>query len=757
VHCEVGGIGHKRLAKACAVLAGPATLVLTFALLAAPSVSPAGAAGSTTITKCTTKAIEKAVEEGGTYTLACENPEIKAPTPEKKPKGGLAPGFKVASKKSVTFIAAPGTLPSFENDQERNSRIFTVPGGASLTLIGVTLSSTAAGPQGIAAGKAKTNGDKGAPGEAGEEPEEVEEGKEEIAKAGENATEGSNHTGEETSSAGGDGGRGTDGGLIGGKALNAPTVEGGAISNAGTVTLENDNLQGDFVEGGAGGQGGGGGSGGAGGAGGGAGSGTDKQQCGEQGEVTVEYLAVPPGAGGDGGRGGDGGPGTPAGNGGEAKGGAIYNTGTLTVKGSTFGLDVAIGGIGAEGGAGGGGAGGGSGGIGNPGGEGGAGGNAGNGAAAGSGANGRGGAIYNTGRVTLENTAFSEDEAEGGLGGSGGGAGSAGAGGGGALALPYQVCEGEVLKSKLQSGGDGGEGGMGAEGGAGGSGGSAEGGAIYNSGTLTLAGSANSFANNFVVAGAGATVEQCKEHGGPCPGKGSAAGEGGEGGVLGEPVGAKGNTGPGSGASGKPGFNGAALDESIFGPSSGAPPEETKTLNSTPPNSPSSSSSTTKSGGGGGGDDDDNGDDDAKVSVKGKTEVKESGSTIIIETGEVVSCPPGTGECTMIVSATTTEVKVPAGAPAEDSRADAVDAAHKLHSTKRKPLVVGHATITVPAGASAKVTFKLTSEGATLLRKHHHLHVTVAIAVTHTGQAPVKHTATITLQPPKPAGHRKRR
>lgn len=748
--------------------------------------SLAAGAGSKTITcdgkpKETTKAIEKAVEEGGTYVLQCGGEPIQVPKPEKNPTGGLAPGFKIAAKKSVTFEAPEGDNATFENEADRHSRIFTIASGGSLTLVHINLSATAAGPQGIAAGKAKTNGQKGEQGEYGEEPpEEVEEGKEENPTEGEEGSDGANYSGEETNSDGGDGGRGTDGGLVGGKALNAPTAEGGAISNAGTLTLEGDTFQGDYVVGGSGGQGGSGGSGGAGGSGGGAGDGSGKAQCGQQGEGTVEYLATPPGGGGDGGRGGDGGPGTPAGHGGEAKGGAIYNTGTLAVKGSTFAFDAATGGIGGEGGSGGGGGNGGSGGEGNPGGEGGAGGNAGNGEAAGNGANGRGGAIYNTGHATIEGSEFSEDLAEGGIAGSGGGAGSAGSGGGGAEADPFDVCENDSLKLRVPPGGDGGEGGMGAEGGAGGSGGSAEGGAIYNSGSLTFVGT-NNLSNNFVVAGVGATVEQCKEKGGPCPGKGSAAGEGGEGGGLGEPVGSKGNAGPGGGASGKPGFNGVALGEGIFGASSGTTPEEVKTPGAGPGGNPGSnsnnSSSSSKSGGGGkGGDDEDNNDDNssdsgggsAKVSDTGKTQVKENGSTIIIETGEVVSCPPGTGECTMIVSATTTEVKVPAGAPADAfvapfptvTFAGAASAhaasAHKRHHAKPKPLVVGHATIVVPAGGSAKVSFKLTAQGAARLRKHHHLRITVTVEATRPGQAPVKHTGTITISAPKPVKHHKK-
>ncbi|HEY7934374.1 MAG TPA: hypothetical protein VID48_11180, partial [Solirubrobacteraceae bacterium] len=554
----------------------------------------------------TTKAVEQALEAGGSYVFQCfQYPVIQAPKPAKNLTGGLAPGFKVAAKKSVSFSSTPGELVTFENGEDRQSRIFTVAAGGSLTLKGVIISATAQGPSGIAAGKAKTNGEKG---EKGEEEEEVEEGMEELAKDGSEGKEGKD--GEDaTSEAGGDGKEGGDGGFVGGKALAAPAVQGGAISNAGTVTLEEDEFQADFVTGGFGGNGGGGGSAGAGGSGGAAGVGSDEQECGPQGGPTVSYWANPPGTGGDGARGGDGGPGTSAGNGGEAQGGAVYNSGTLTVKKTTFRLDDANGGIGGNGGSGGGGGAGGNGGDGDSGGEGGVGGNAGPGAAAGNGASGLGGAIYNSGNANIENSNFAEDRAEGGQSGSGGDAGDAGKGGSGASADPYDVCEHEHTALKTPPAGDGADGGLGAEGGNGANGGNGEGGAIYNAGSLSLAGS-NTFEEDTVVAGLGASSSACEKEG-PCAGKGSEGGDGGEGGSLGEPAGSPGNQGARDGASGGAGTSGAALANDIFGQSSGAPPEENNSNPGGNQNSNSSSSSTSKSGGSGGkgGGGDDNGDE----------------------------------------------------------------------------------------------------------------------------------------------------
>ncbi|HEY7934080.1 MAG TPA: hypothetical protein VID48_09665, partial [Solirubrobacteraceae bacterium] len=124
---------------------------------------------------------------------------------------------------------------------------------------------------------------------------------------------------------------------------------------------------------------------------------------------------------------------------------------------------------------------------------------------------------------------------------------------------------------------------------------------------------------------------------------------------------------------------------------------------------------------------------------KGKASAKESGSTVTVETGETVTCPPGSENCTATVSASTTEEKAKASA-----------AAHKRKHSKPKPVVIGHATITVPAGHASKLTFKLNSKGSALLRKHHRLKILLTVVITLPGKTPVEHTRTITITQPKP-------
>jgi hypothetical protein len=711
--------------------------------------SLAGAAESVTITKCTTKHIEEAVEKGGSYVLQCEGDEsIQAPKPAKTLTGGLSPGFTVQKGVSVSFSAPVGDEPTFENAEARSSRIFTVAAGGSLSLTRVILSATVDGPAGIAAGKAKTDGKKG---EKGEEEEETEEGLEELAKEGDEGVSRS-EVAPESSAAGGDGTAGASGGFVAGKALNAPAVQGGAISNAGTLTLDEDEFPGDGLDGGMGGNGGGGGGGGAGGSGGAGGIGAEGPKCDLGGGIEQGYRTLS-GAGGDGARGGDGGPGTPAGNGGEALGGAIYNSGTLTVQSTGFHFDTAIGGVGGNGGSGGKGGNGGNGGFGYPGGDGSGGGNGANGGAAGNGASGLGGSIYNVGKLTVAGSQFEEDTAAGGQSGDGGDAGSAGKGGSGGLAFSTDKCENKMVKTVRGAGGSGADGGLGAEGGNGANGGDAEGGAIYSTAAFTLTGT--SFYHDSLEAGLGASGN-CEAYLVPCPGKGSNGGEGGEEG-FGEPNGSKGNTGARNGPAGMSGATGAALGQLVFGQAEGETPEETKPKeeedqSTNPPGSgpgstgtttsSSSTSTTTKSSGGSGGkgssdDNDDDNEDDAKVSDTGHTSTKQSGASVTVETGESVSCPAGGSSCEAEVSATISE-EMPAGS-----------AAKKQHH-KPKALLIGHATLTVAAGHTAKVALHLNPSGVAPLRKHHHLSVTIDVTVESAGTVPVKHTRTIAIVQPKP-------
>ncbi|MGA8725077.1 MAG: putative Ig domain-containing protein [Acidimicrobiales bacterium] len=134
--------------------------------------------------------------------------------------------------------------------------------------------------------------------------------------------------------AGGTGGTGGSGGN-GGAGGNA---QGGAVYNAGTLTLSNDVFDQNTVTGGDGSDGGTGGAGGSGGLGGDPGNGG----------ITSSAPAV----GGIGGNSGANGKGGTGGAGGAAEGGAVYSSGVLTILGGTFDANTATGGKGGAGGAG---------------------------------------------------------------------------------------------------------------------------------------------------------------------------------------------------------------------------------------------------------------------------------------------------------------------------------------------------------------------------------------------------------------------
>ncbi len=184
------------------------------------------------------------------------------------------------------------------------------------------------------------------------------------------------------------------------------------------------------------------------------------------------------GAGGAGGTGGDGsstaGNGGNGGAGGRSFGGAVYNTGSLIVSNCTFTGNIAVGGAGGAGGASGAGA------TAYPG----------NGAAGGLA---QGGAIYNLGQLTIVNSSFYDNLAEGGASQAGGtpngnGNGAAGAAGpiaeGGAIfSLGTNTAVNSTFYQNFAVGGIGGNGGTATFGdfaGLGGNGGNAYGGSIYN-------------------------------------------------------------------------------------------------------------------------------------------------------------------------------------------------------------------------------------------------------------------------------------
>jgi hypothetical protein len=292
--------------------------------------------------------------------------------------------------------------------------------------------------------------------------------------------------GEFIAGAGGPGGYGTE-------------ARGGGIFNqAGSLSLFNSTIQQNFAQGGDGGQGGNG-----------------------------AIADIRDGQSGTGGAGGAGGPG------GTAGGGGVFNAAgaSMSISGTTFLLNAAVGGNGGLGGMGSatgdnvvdanpvaGGVGGN--GIGGSGGEG------------GSSGPGEGGGLFNLGAVSLsgKTTTFGSNEAIGGYGGNGnaGGEGAGGAGGKGASGI---------------AAGNGGSGAGGA-GGSGGAGLDAEGGGVLNTGTF-ISTAAIVISGNDAVGGRGG------DGGAAGPGYGGSGGLGSTGSAGGEGGEGEGNKGGSAGIGGR--------------------------------------------------------------------------------------------------------------------------------------------------------------------------------------------------------------
>lgn len=294
-------------------------------------------------------------------------------------------------------------------------------------------------------------------------------------------------------SGGGAGGSAQGGG--GGSTGAGGSAEGGAVYNAGTLTVTDTSFTLDEALGGQGGMGGGGGWGGGGGSGG----------LGAPG-IPQHSSSCDAGTGGSGGTGAGGSKGASGARGGSAGaglGGAVYNasTGVLTVTGGSFDHDKAVGGAAGGGGGGGWGGPGGWGGDGGQGGpatypcQGGGGGQGANGASGGSGGSGgavppggagQGGAIYNAGKLTITGTAFGASHGDlaqgaagagGGAGGAGGAGGQGGVGGWGGVGTPVGAPGFTGAPGCNGSGGAGGNGG---------NGGNGQGGAIYTTDAVVL-------------------------------------------------------------------------------------------------------------------------------------------------------------------------------------------------------------------------------------------------------------------------------
>jgi len=116
------------------------------------------------------------------------------------------------------------------------------------------------------------------------------------------------------------------------------------------------------------------------------------------------------------------------------------------------------------------------------------------------------------------------------------------------------------------------------------------------------------------------------------------------------------------------------------------------------------------------------------VNVSAKSSTKAQGATVLVDPGIRETCPVGGGICSAAESAS---VRVPASV-----------------SGKTQKVLIGQAHFTVPVGTTAKLTFKLNSRGAKLLRKLKTLRVTVTVTGRVAGNAPVGTTKQITIKLP---------
>ncbi|MHB8659118.1 MAG: hypothetical protein ACYC91_14400 [Solirubrobacteraceae bacterium] len=502
--------------------------VLAAGLLLGAGDAGAGPSGPTAIKHCSTAALSRAVSAGGAWIFECSG-TITSPAPRSAPATQLGPGWSVG--RSLTLDVAPNqsvTLSGGETSTAESTvswRIFTVAAHAALTLRNLTLSNDVSAPSGTAV-QANTGGDNGVDGGPGSS-----------------------------------GGKGVDGGF-GSPGTAGGIAQGGAIYNRGTLELVNVVADGVAIQGGKGGSGATGGDGGNGGSGGTASPGP-VQTCPSPGGGGGTYpISTQGGPGGGGGNGGNGGPGMDGGPGGGAQGGAIYNTGKLIAEATSFSSDSAQGGLGGDGGGGGNGGNGGTAGDGWPGGTGGSGGIGVSGGNAGDGGAAQGGAIYNTGTVTLFDSTFSGAQVDGGFSGNGGDAGNGGDGGAGGFGLGYSSCNSDGLTT---AGGSGGNGAQAGSGGSGANGGLAQGGAIYNKGKVQELGT--SFGNDGLTVGLGAhPTSSCGGNESiPCIGKKGKGGTGGSGSTGSGSPGSNGQNGPSGTKNGNTGKPGKSAGKNIFG------------------------------------------------------------------------------------------------------------------------------------------------------------------------------------------------
>lgn len=481
-------------------------LAVALGLLGASS----AAASAAPITECTDSAVRAAVAAGGAHTFACdgsillESPLIVTGGNLTLDGAGRTVTLTVYGRQVLQARGGEVTLRRLEIRGTHTSRL--LDGGR---------------PDGVGAGWEGARGDsarQGTPGQDGKDGTQTA-----AATAGGDATASTDAT------------DGTDAPGV------AKVVDGGAlhVSAGASVLLSEVAFVDNSVLGGYGATGGNAGLAWAG-------------AWGGKGGDNSYGAGAPGGDGADAGHAGNAGDGTP---GAAGRGGAIYNAGTLRVEDSRFVGNSALGGLGGYGGQ--------AhptrlpsgpyqhGGAGGQGGSGcrtcgqGRGGNAGDGANGGNGGNGGdtgdglGGAIYNSGSLTVVRSNFTGNAAEGHRGASGGSGGEGGPGGAGGSGR----CTSD---GHCSAGGAGGNGGNGGNGGQSGDGGDAFGGAIYSDEPFEQSG--NAFSNNKATAFSSTCCA-------PSAGKAGAGGRGGDSHPQDGPAGAAGDAGD-AGAMGRPGESG---------------------------------------------------------------------------------------------------------------------------------------------------------------------------------------------------------
>jgi PKD repeat protein len=124
------------------------------------------------------------------------------------------------------------------------------------------------------------------------------------------------------------------------------------------------------------------------------------------------------------------------------------------------------------------------------------------------------------------------------------------------------------------------------------------------------------------------------------------------------------------------------------------------------------------------------------VTSIGKPKVSGKGNSITVDDGQTVQCPPGPTACQANVTVTTNAGPGKRGASAGSSR-------HAAGVT------IARATLAIPPGGTAPVRFRLTRKAAALLRRRHHLRVTVTVVVRAGSNTPRTAAVTFTLTEPR--------